>query len=242
MHSASTHDHPGPDDAGSNSLLLKRIASTLAFVGLGLTMAACGAPTPEQSSTWRETSAAENPDSQESDRSHLTHSLGDPFVLVANQAEPGVLAMDLHLNATDLPTASTQSVWLMLSSDACDVELVSLNIAFQSTDHGSDASLRWLATSGSSTGVVVDASPSHAVVRYDLPVRISRGEANWSEGQPFSASIELEAHKDGDHVWLNGKLHATDPSGNPIRLRFGVMGSLSQDLRAIPSRRWACPN
>jgi len=240
MHSGSTHDHP--DHPGSIWLPLERIASALAITGFGLTMAACSAPTSEQPSTWRETSAAEDPGSQESNPSHLTQSLGDPFVLVANQAESSALAMDVHSNATPPPTASAQSVWLMLSSNACDVELVSLNIAFQPTDHGTDASMRWLATSGPSTGIVVDASSSHAVVRYDMPVRISGGEANWSEGQPASASVEIEAHKEGDHVWLNGQLNATDPSGNPLRLRFGVIGTLSRDLSAIPPRRWACPN
>jgi hypothetical protein len=207
----------------------------LAVIATSALSTACSSPAAEEPG-WREVSPAPAA-THGTVQPATTTSLGDPFVLIADSTEPARRLSDSvsHIE----PNAEVQSAWAMLASDACDVELSSLHVAFRRTEHGPTG---WLTTVESTPGIVLDASPSLAVVRYETRIRVDR-DSGWSAGQDAPAIVDVEVHQDGDQVWMFTTVVSESPSPETaLRLEFVVVGGFDQNPEVIPDRRFACPH
>ena len=202
---------------------------------IALSTAACGSPAAQEPG-WRQVSPAAAA-THGSSQSETTTSLGDPFVLIADSSEPALRLTD---SVSDInPNAEVQSAWAMLASDACDVALSSLHVAFRRTEQGPT---EWLTTLESTPGIVLDASPSFAVVRYETRVRVD-SEPGWSAGQDAPAIVDVDVRQDGDQVWMHATVVSESPSSETaLRLEFVVVGEFDQNPEVIPDRRFACPH
>ncbi|MFW5740926.1 MAG: hypothetical protein ACOC1F_11235, partial [Myxococcota bacterium] len=158
--------HPAPrmgPDTFRTTAILAVIAAALAGC-----LPACGAPASDDP-RWRETSAAPSSDGADQPAS-TTNSLGDPFVVIADALEGSTL-----LAANTSPSgASVVQAWALLRSDACQVELDALNLAF----HQDGTEPAWLSTAGPTHGVVLDASPRDVVIRFHAQVRVTHGRGS----------------------------------------------------------------
>lgn len=210
----------------STPLLLLSIATSALFT-------ACSATVAEDPG-WRQVSPAPT-SSSGTTQSPTTASLGDPFVLIADATEPVRRLTDAHMD----PNAEVQSAWAMLTSDACTVELSSLNVAFRRTEDGPTG---WLTTAESTPGIVLDASSHHAIIRYETTVRVDR-EPGWSTGQETPATVDVEVRQDGEQLRMLTSLVSESPnSEDTLRLEFIVVGKFDQNPDVIPERRFACPH
>lgn len=229
---------PFAANPGSPALRSTRLSNpTLLVLALAASsvFAACGGAAHEEPG-WRDVASAPSVDDSVA-RTATTDSLGDPFVLIANSTDLPLRRTDMW-DSGDTPTnAEVESAWAMLRSDACDVELASLHIAFQRTEGGSTG---WLTTAESTSGVVLDASPQLAVVRYETTIRVDR-DAGWSTGELVPATVDIEVRQDGDKVRMHTQLSSDGPNGETaLRLEFVVEGAFDQNPEVIPDRRFAC--
>jgi len=195
---------------------------------------ACSA-SPQDPPAWRQISSADET-AEQAPPDHTTDSLGDPFVLVADTLEPSRLAE--HPRGPTSPQASPEQAWIMLSSDACFIDLVSLHAALRVA---SPSHAIWLTTTSPSHGIVTEASPRHVVVRFYADVRLERAAAD--QAPVFRpAIIDLEAHQQGATIRVEAHVVADDagPDGD-LRLDLALAGGFQQDPQAIPERNFACP-
>lgn len=195
---------------------------------LSISACACSAPA-DDNSTWREVSTAE-PSAPVSPGSRTTSSLGDPFVLVAGDTDNRLLLQE------DPPASPrAESVWLMMRSDACDLELTSMSLAARAED----GSPKWVTTAEAANGVVTEASSGHAAVRFDLTVRVSRDDGGWVGGMDRPATLDVRLTQLGQRVELAGEIRTRD---GELHVPFSVAGDFEQDPTSIPERRLACPH
>lgn len=210
---------------------------TLVAALLAASTAACGAA-PDDAPGWQPASEPVAPQPEPS-ASRTTSSLGDPFVLVASHLDPSPFAAAQNKTNAPTPNAHALAVWALLHSDACEVELQSVEVAYRRNAEDSPA---WLSTVGPSAGVVVDSSPNHVVVRFDTHVQVQR-EDGWP-GQPTRpATLEMQVLQQGEQVWIHTNLAVqADAPDEPLRVSFVVRGAFDQDPEVIPERRFACPH
>jgi len=184
-------------------------------------LAACAAPVePDPGFAMRTTPASPSPDGA---RTAPAQSLGSPFVVTATTlpGEPRSAPLAVH------------DAWLLLSSDACDVFLDSLELAMVNETEAP----AFYATRGRTPGVVVASSPHAVRVLFDVSLQPTR--LGTPDATPIEAVVSIDARELDGRVVIDATVEA--PELGDRRFDFAVAGSFSEDPSAVPAHRTDCP-
>jgi hypothetical protein len=132
------------------------------------------------------------------------------------------------------PDGSVRGAWALLSSDACEVFLDSLELELASD---ADAAPSFHATTARTRGFVEEASP-HAA-RLTFPVTLQPIGTHTAMGSSSQANLTIDARDVDGRIELHVTVVAHALDERP--LHFVMTGTFTDDADAIPAKRWDCP-